>query len=332
MTRKRNRLRPLVVAALAAALVVAVGLEGARAVKRALRPEPPEIAVIIKTTAGDIEFWRVFEDGVRVAAKEFDVVATVDGPPNESAVGAQIASVYEAIEREPDAIVLAATDYNRLVPAAEAIRDRGIELVTVDSGINSDAAASFIATDNLGAGRKAGEAMAELLPRGAKVAIVSFVEGTATQIDREHGVRERLDAAGIDVVGTFHSDGDADKAYRLTKELIERETQLRGVVGLNETSTVGAGKAIRDAGKGGDIKLVGFDSSIDEVKLLEEGVIQATVVQQPFQMGYLGVKTAVDAIRGKRVPEAIATDSVLITKETMYTDENQKLLFPFVER
>jgi ribose transport system substrate-binding protein len=297
-----------------------------------LNKQKYEITVVIKSMEPSMEFWQVLIDGVEVAAKEFDVNVTVTGPPNESDIDEQIRIIDEAIKAQPDAIVMAATDYNRLVPAALTAKKNGISLITIDSGINSEVADSFIATDNFEAGRKAGKAMADNLEDNAKVAIISFVQGTATQIDRESGVLASLEEAGITVMGTYYSDGVEGKAYQITKELSEKHDDLRGIVGLNETSTVGAGKAIRDLGLAGQIQLIGFDSSINEVKLLEEGVMQATIVQKPFNMGYLGIKTAVEALRKERIPDIIDTGSVIITKDNMYMDENQKLLFPFVEK
>lgn len=294
--------------------------------------QQPKITVIIKSMETSMEFWQVLIDGVQVAAKEFDVEVTITGPPNESEIETQIDIIQKVISDGPDAILMAATDYNRLVPVAEAARKKGISLITIDSGINSDAAESFIATDNIEAGKKAGKLMADLLDAKAKVAIISFVQGTATQIDREKGVRSSLLDGQIEVLGTYFSNGVEDIAYEVTKELLAKHKDLSGIVGLNETSTVGAGKAIRDLGLAGQIKLIGFDSSINEVKLLEENVMAATVVQKPFNMGYLGIKTAVEALQGQRIPAMIDTGSVIITKQNMYTDENQKLLFPFVEK
>ncbi len=97
-----------------------------------------------------------------------------------------------------------------------------------------------------------------------------------------------------------------------------------------DPSTVGAGHAIKELGLEGEITLVGFDSSISEVKLLQEGILQATIVQRPFNMGYLGITTALDKINGKKVQSYVDTGSVVITLENMNEDEHQKLLFPFV--
>ncbi|MOA19354.1 hypothetical protein D3C78_1397310 [compost metagenome] len=79
------------------------------------------------------------------------------------------------------------------------------------------------------------------------------------------------------------------------------------------------------------VKLIGFDSSMKEISYLEEGVLQATIVQKPFNMGYLAVKTVIDARNGLKVQPKIDTGSEIITKENMYASDVQKLLFPFIE-
>lgn len=293
--------------------------------------ETKKIIVVVKATE-EIEFWRVLTDGVQTAAREFDVEASVIGPPKEIEVDLQISMIEQAIQENPDAIVMAAGDYNRLVPTAQKIRKAGIPLIMIDSNINGDYAESLISTDNIDAGEKAGREMSALLPPSAKVAIISYVQGTSTQIEREQGVRSILSyREGTEIVGTYYSEGMEATAYTITKKLLQERKDLDGIVGLNEPSTVGAGRAIQELGLMGKVKLVGFDSSIAEVKLLEAGVLQSVVVQKPFSIGYLGIKTALSVLKGDKVPSEVYTDSVVIHKDNMYTEENQKLLFPFVE-
>jgi ribose transport system substrate-binding protein len=294
-------------------------------------PGPKKIIVGVKAL-DEIEFWRVLIEGVNTASREFGVDVSVVGPSQEIEVDLQIQLLEEAIKQKPDAIVMAAGDYNRLVPVAESIRKADIPLIMIDSAVNGDYAQSLIATDNVNAGQKAGKELSSLLPADAKVAIVSFVQGTSTQIEREQGVRSILESrSGTEIVGTYYSEGKEERAYEITKKLLLERHDLNGIVGLNEPSTVGAGRAIRELALGGKVKLVGFDSSVKEVKLLEEGVLQSTIVQKPFNIGYLGIKTAVSIIEGDKVSRNVYTDSVVINKDNMYTEENQKLLFPFVE-
>ncbi|MCM3630734.1 substrate-binding domain-containing protein [Paenibacillus glycanilyticus] len=330
MSEYRRRSASAVLAAILV-LIAVVGIYKWAASQRT--EKNVDIIVTVKAKSSAIDFWKVLITGVEDAANEFGATVSVIGPPAETQIDVQMKQLEQAIREKPDAIVMAATDYNRLVPVAQRIVKAGIKLITVDSSINSDDALSFIATDNRAAGQKAGEEMAKLLPESdsSKIAIMSYVFGTSSQMEREQGVREWLRSnSRIEVANTFYSEGQLDKAYELTKELLQADSSIKGIVGLNEPSTVGAGKAIQDLGLSGKVKLVGFDSSVDEVKLLEGGVLHATVVQKPYNMGYLSVKTAIEAVRGQKVPKLIDTESVIINKDNMYTEQNQKLLFPFV--
>ena len=209
----------------------------------------------------------------------------------------------------PDAIVLAANDFDRLVPVAEKVRKSGIKLIILDSGINSDAAQSIVATDNVIAGRKAGEAMRQQIPDTAKVAIISYVKNAGFAIEREKGVRSILSGiSGLELLESFLSDSE-QKAYLMAKNILQTQRDVVGVIGLNEQTTFGAGRAIQELRLKDRVSLVGFDSSFKEIQLLEEGVMKAAVIQRPFQMGYLSVKTAVDSVKGKKVPEVIDTGS-----------------------
>ncbi|RED64800.1 substrate-binding domain-containing protein [Cohnella lupini] len=290
-----------------------------------------EVTVIIKTTDDSVEFWQVLIDGVHEAAKEFDANVQVWGSKTETDVDEQISLVEKAMRNRPDAIVLAANDFDRLVPISEKARKSGIKLIIVDSGINSDAAKSIVATDNVKAGREAGQAMHQELTGNAKVAIISYVKNAASHIDREKGVREVLGQyPNIELLDTYYVEGSEQNAYLKAKEILRKHTDVLGIIGLNEPTTVGAGRAIQELELKERVKLIGFDSSVNEIKLLEEGVMKATVIQRPFQMGYLSIKTAMEAVKGKKVSKFLDTGSLVITKQNMYDEENQKLLFPFV--
>lgn len=290
------------------------------------------ILFVPKLMVDKLEFWQVMNQGVMTAAKEYKVEVKMLGTETESDIDGQIAILEKAIEDKPKAIILAASDYNRLVPVADKIIDAGIKLITVDSGLNGGISSSFIATDNYAAGLKAGQSLIKVIPSEATIAIVNYVKVSATAMDRERGVRDSLSSyTNIKVLDTVYSESSAQKGYEVVTELLKSEPSITGIIGLNEPSAVGAARVIKDKGLAGRIKLIGFDSSMDEIAFLEEGVLQATVVQKPFNMGYLAVQTAVQVTSGEKVNSSIDTGSEVITKDNMYTNENQKLLFPFVE-
>lgn len=290
-----------------------------------------EIYVVLKTTGPHMEFWQIVRAGIQAAAREFDVEPNIVGPRWERDIDRQIEILSDVIAEEPDAILLAASDYNRLVPLAEEASARGITIVTLDSALNSEVPVSFVATDNVAAGLLAGEEIDRLVDSRASIALVSHIRGVATAIDREQGVRDALEHRDPDtILGTYYSQNDPDLAYQIVSELVNGTANLGGIVAMNENSTVGAGRALRDLGVSDGIHLVGFDNSQEEIEFLEDGVVAALIVQRPFNMGYLGIRTVVQALRGGRIDPVIYTDAVLVRRSDMFTEENQKLLFPIV--
>jgi len=279
-----------------------------------------------------MEFWQIVRAGIQAAATEYGVAPTIVGPRWEKDVDRQIEILSNVIEQKPDAILLAASDYRRLVPLAEKAAEQGITLVTLDSALDSEVPVSFVATDNVAAGVKAGREIASLVPSGRPIALISHIPGVATAIDRQEGVRRALsDRPDEQILGTYYSQNEPERAYQVVRELIREYPNLGGLVTMNENSTVGAGRAIRDLGLQERVALVGFDNSQEEIEFLEDGIVRALVVQKPFNMGYLGIRAVTDALRGRRVDPIIHTESVLVRPETMYSEENQKLLFPIVQ-
>ena len=146
--------------------------------------------------------------------------------------------------------------------------------------------------------------------------------------EREAGLREGLGILEKNIAEVVFCDSDYHKAYEVTKELLNKFPQITVIAGLNEYSSVGAAKAVQDLGLEKEIFMVGFDSSMKEVEYLEAEVFKAIVVQKPLNMGYLAVENTVQLLLNKEIPEMMDSGSALITKDSMYTPENQKLLFP----
>lgn len=302
------------------------------------QPQPgvlqaPELAapieVILKSDEQNpMDFWDVLRRGVLDAAKEYGVEVHFSGPPQESQVGRQIEILEQVIAEDPPLILLAAGDYQRLAPPLEQALARRIPVVTFDSAVNSSVPLSFIATDNVVAGEKAGRELERIMqysPR-REIAIVSHIQGAGTAIDREAGVRGVLSKEHI--IGTWFCDVNEDRAYRITLELLNN-SQLGGIVALNEAATLGVARAVAERNAQDRVLVVGFDNASRELEYLEQGVLKATVVQRPYNIGYMAIKSAVEALNGQRVRDFIDTGSVLITSSNMFQKEFQELLFPF---
>ena len=293
------------------------------------KKEKIRIALVIKTINPNNDFWQIVLAGAEIAAKELNVELEINGPALEKNIEEQIDIIEEIIKTKPYAIILAACDVDALVPVAEKIVEQKIVLVTVDSGINSSIPSSFIATDNFKGGEILGAEMEELLSPGDSVIIISHVQGTLTAIERERGVRSIIEKNGkLDIVGTYFCDNLEENAYDITLDVINSNMEIKGIIALNAISTVGTAQAIDNSDLKDEIFLVGFDNSFEELQFLEQGVIKALIVQKPFNMGYISVKTVVDILNGKSVISRIDTGLVLINLLNINSPENQKLIFP----
>ena len=289
------------------------------------------IVYIPKAKDDTNDFWTSLLKGAQMAANEYDVDLTILAPDSEEDFEAQIRYIDEAIAMNPDAIILSPSSKSEITEAANRIVVAGIRLVLIDSELDQNLQSVVVETDNVAAGKKMGDFILKNLPEDPVIGVVAHVKSSSTAQERYQGLCEGLEEEEKHIVGTVYCDSNYEKAYSRTKELLEEHPDINVLVGLNEYSAIGAGKAVRDLGLSDEILMVGFDSSIAEVQMLEEGVFNAIVVQKPFNMGYLGVENTVLLLQGEILPEMVDSGSELITKENMYTDENQKFLFPFLD-
>jgi len=152
---------------------------------------------------------------------------------------------------------------------------------------------------------------------------VSFVKGSENAIQREKGLKSVMQGTNIEIIDTMYCMSSIELAETLAMVFLDKEVDA--IVGLNAIASTGIGRAIshNDTAFG-----VGFDSTNEEVTLMDQGFIDATIVQNPYGMGYLGVKYAVVDDEDYTEKDN-AIDTFVITPDNMFLKENQKLVFPF---
>jgi len=293
------------------------------------------IAVIPKGTTH--EFWKSIHAGSNKAASELtaqgtDVEVIWKGPLREDDREQQIQVVEGFAAQGVSGIVLAPLDNRALVrPVSEAHR-AGVPTVIIDSGLESNDFVSFVATDNRKGGTLAADRMGQLLNGKGKVLVLRYAEGSASTTEREEGFISELKQKfpDIELVSTNQYAGATrDTAKRASENLLNTYAdQVQGIFTPNESSTAGMLLALQDIGKAGKVSFVGFDSSQTFIDALNANQLHGIVVQNPFNMGYLGVRTMVENLLGKPVSKQIDTGVMLVTKENMQSPEVQSLLHP----
>lgn len=275
------------------------------------------------------QFWQTVRAGAEAAGKDFNAKIVWNGPPKETEVERQISIIEDMINSGVNAIVMAACHEKALIDVLKKATDKGIPVVTIDSGVVSDIPVSFVATDNVAGAKAAAQELARLVGEEGPVGIIPFVRGAATSDLREQGFNEGIAAfPKITVIPPRYSQSDAAIGMNAMQDMMTAQPDLKGVFAANEAGAIGAAAALKAAGKVGQIKMVAFDASEEEINGLKEGAIQALIVQNPFKMGYEGVKAAVDHLQGKPVEKRIDTGVTVVTLENLNQPEIQKLLYP----
>ncbi|MCC6796475.1 MAG: ABC transporter substrate-binding protein [Candidatus Hydrogenedentes bacterium] len=275
------------------------------------------------------QFWLTVKAGADAAGKDLGVEINWVGPEKETEVVKQINMIEDQIGAGVNAIVMAACDQDALVDVIKKALDKKIPVITIDSGVNSDLPNSFIATDNVAGAQAAARELAKLIGNEGEVGLIPFVKGAGTSEQREEGFKKGIaEFPNISIADIQYSQSDVIKAMNVTEDMLTAHPNLKGIFAANEPAAVGVVQALEAAGKGGQVKLVAFDAGDDEVAALKKGTIQALIVQNPFRMGYDGVKTAHDVLQGKTVEKRIDTGVTVVTMENFETPDVQKLLNP----
>jgi ribose transport system substrate-binding protein len=290
------------------------------------------IAVIPKGTTH--EFWKTVHAGALTAAKEADVDIVWKGPLKEDDLKAQIDVVQSFVAQGVSGIVLAPLSDKGLVGAVSGAKAAKIPVVVFDSDLKSDDPASFVATDNYAAGKLAADALAKKIDNKGNVVVLRYQEGSASTMNREKGFLDGIKAyPQIRVVSDNQYGGaTTESASKVAESLLAAQKvgdgNVAGVFTPNESTTFGILLALRKGNHAGKVKFVGFDSSEKLVGALKEGHIDGLVLQDPFKMGYLAVKSMADQLRGKAIEKKIDTGAKLVGKDNLETPEIRALLTP----
>ena len=293
------------------------------------------IAVVPKGTTH--AFWKSIYSGATKAANDYkgqgvDINLIWKGPLREDDREQQIQVVEGFVSQGVDGIVLAPLDRVALARPIEEAKRAGIPSVIMDSGLDSDQITSFVATDNKKGGMLAADRVGEVLGGKGKVIMLRYAEGSASTTDREEGFLQEIKSKypGIELISTDQYAGATrDTAKRASENLLQRfGGDVNGIFTPNESASVGMLLALQDINKAGTITFVGFDATPQFIEAMKNNQMQGVVVQNPFAIGELGVKTMVDSLLGKPVEKRIDTGVMIVTPENMNSPEAQKLLNP----
>ena len=276
-----------------------------------------DIKIALITMDSIDQYWLNLLDGAMKEAHDKGVQLDFNAP-NTKDDAQQIECVNNAVANGYNAIMVAANGPDAISGALKDAIAADIKVVYVDSPANVEAEATY-STDNVAAGKTAGEEMIKALSdkgiTSGDIGIINVNTATQSCVDRETGFRSAFDGSDFNLLETQYCDGDAAKSQEAAQNYV-----TQGVVGLfgcNEGSTTGAGNAIKASGNA-DIIGVGFDTSDSIKSLIKDGYLVATMSQKPDEMGKLGVDACIDAINGtSHNGEVVDTGVEVLTKDNI---------------
>jgi len=271
------------------------------------------IIVSMKGPGAGNPFWAAVQRGAEEKGAELGVKVVVMAPPNESDVAAQIAQIEDQLAKGVKGIVIAATDPNALGPVIDEALGDGIPVVFIDTkGINDSV--TYIGTDNKTGAALAANHICANVPAGSEVAILQGIITQSTGKARADGAHDGLTACGLKVVAEQPANWDTAQALAVMENIITGHPNLKAVFASNDNMALGVVEALKSADMMDQVFVVGFDANPNAADSVLAGDMAATVAQNPYNMGAIGVESIMKLAAGETLAPVIDTGTVLVDK------------------
>jgi len=311
MRSKRILIFSIILLLLATMVFASGGQEGAGAEKQ---------ITLVMVPKGVHPYYEPCWQGFQDAAKKYGVNADFQAP-NKFDVAIQARVIEDLIAQGVDGITISANDDKGLINVVKEAMDDGIKVITFDAPAPSTEALTYIGTDNETAGYTAGEQMAELMGGKGKVAILQGGLGATNLNLRSQGFQQALKekAPGIELVTIEDTKGDFATAVNVTEALLETYPDLDAIFGVSAYGAPAAATVVKEQGRSGDLVIGGFDDLKDTLEFIRTGVVDFTLAQRTYAMGWLSVEKLLDAINGKSITEKIDTGVLIVNNDNVDT-------------
>ena len=282
----------------------------------------------IQGVAGD-GFYVTMGCGIQAEAKKLgNVTVNIQGPSQFDST-LQNPIIESVTASHPAAIMIAPDDVSASRPPIAQAMAGGIKVVLVDTTLTDPSGAvSQISSDNTAGGADAFAAVKQLVPGGGQVLVVNTKPGISTTDQRTAGFAAAAKAdSKFSYVGVQYDNDTASLAAQVTLAELQKNPGIVAIFATNLFSAEGAATGIRQAGKAGKVKVVGFDADPDQITALKQGTVQALIAQSPYTIGTDAVDQAVAALSGKPTTPKIGTKFTIITSANLNSAASQAAIY-----
>ncbi|HEX2901925.1 MAG TPA: ABC transporter substrate-binding protein [Jatrophihabitans sp.] len=273
-------------------------------------------------------FYNTVSCGASTKAKELGVDYSYQGASTFD-VAEQTKIVNAVVATKPGAIMISITDPTAMIAPLTAAKRAGIKIIGIDGDLNDKSVMlTNIQADGEKGGELAGDALAKAVGEKGSVLAIDNATGSVVSKARTDGFQKAIAKyPNMKFIGIQYSANDVSKAASIVSTTAATNSDLVGVFGAETNNTQGALTGVRESGKTGKVKVVGFDTSDPIVAALKDGSLTGTVVQYPRGEGATGVQSAVDAMEGKSVPRDQSADSLFVTPDTVNSAKAQQYIY-----
>ncbi|GAA0359200.1 ribose ABC transporter substrate-binding protein RbsB [Alkalibacterium iburiense] len=272
---------------------------------------PEEITIGLSISTLNNPFFGELQSGVIEAAEENG--STVRSVDAQDDTATQVNGVDDLIQQGVDILLINPVDSDAITPAIESANSAGIPVITIDRSSEGGDVLTFIASDNVEGGEMAAEFIIEMVGEDARVVQLEGVPGASATNERGEGFSNVADER-LNVLESQSANFNRSEGLTVMENIIQSNSDIDAVFAQNDEMALGALEALESAGMT-DVIVVGFDGNDDALEEIEAGRLNATVAQQPDEMGRIAVEAVYDYFSGEEVESEIAAPLELITNE-----------------
>jgi ribose transport system substrate-binding protein len=250
-------------------------------------------------TNNSSDFWTIARKGMEKADAELTDVSAEFKITSDGTAAEQKRIIDDLLARGVDGIAISPVDPENQTPLINDAAKKAL-IFTQDSDAPDSDRACYVGTDNVAAGRQAGELIKEVLPSGGKIMLFVGKLDARNAQERIQGIKEVLQGTKIEIIDVRTDDADSARAKSNAADTIVKYPDVKALIGLWSYNGPAILSAVKDAKKAGQIKIVTFDEADDTLAGIQEGAIHATVVQQPFEFGYQAIKLMAQGLKGDK--------------------------------
>lgn len=283
---------------------------------------------IVGPLAGD-PYYQEVACGARTEGKKLGMKVGEQQASQNQSQAAQNTIVQNVLTKSPKALIYTPADPVAGGLPLRTARQDGVTVIDVDAKLDDENLYdSFVASDHYEGAKQLTVAMAELIGGKGEVAAIGSLPSNPITQARIKGFEDALEAyPEITVVSTSYPDISPAAIQSNASSTLVKYPDLKAFYTTNYLNSTGAAVALRNANLVGKVKMVSWDTGADNVKLLREGVVQATVAQQPFKMGELAIQQIAKAMRGETLEKTVNAPVSILTSEKVDTPEGKELWY-----